>query len=81
MELGYPHALRHSYADYALAAGVGLTDIKFLMNHRNRDITESYMKGLMVALKPLQQKITDYILNTLEPRDTKGNVRKLVTAG
>jgi hypothetical protein len=35
----------------------------------------------MVALKPLQQKITDYILNTLEPRDTKGNVRKLVTAG
>lgn len=56
-----PHALRHSYATFAQGAGIKLTDISFLMNHRPANLTVAYMRALLPELAKQQQIITTYI--------------------
>lgn len=63
-----PHALRHTYASVAQAAGLNLTDIKFLMNHRSSDVTIRYMKAMLTALRDCQQQVTNYLLGVLTPK-------------
>lgn len=63
-----PHALRHSYATFAQAAGIKLSDISFLMNHRPANLTMAYMRALLPELVKHQQKITDYIREHLAKR-------------
>lgn len=60
-----PHALRHSYATLAQGAGIKLTDISFLMNHRPANLTVAYMRALLPELAKQQQVITGYILSFL----------------
>jgi integrase len=63
-----PHALRHTYASVAQAAGLNLTDIKFLLNHRSSDVTVRYMKAMLTALRESQQQVTNYYLKVLAPK-------------
>ena len=68
LKLFGPHALRHTYASVAQAAGLNLTDIKFLMNHRSSDVTVRYMKAMLTALRDSQQQVTNYLLAVLTPK-------------
>ncbi|MDH3771914.1 MAG: tyrosine-type recombinase/integrase, partial [Nitrospirota bacterium] len=59
-----PHCLRHSYASFAKAAGLGQLDIALLMNHKLPGVTGGYIHeaALMEHLKMCQEKITNHLL-------------------
>lgn len=63
------HGLRATYASAAEAAGVGEYHLKLLLNHaipRGNDVTGRYISPDVDALRPSQQKVTDWLLKALK---------------
>jgi integrase len=60
-----PHVLRHSYASFAKAAGLGQMDIALLMNHKLPGVTGGYIQEttLIEHLKEAHDRVTRYILD------------------
>lgn len=73
------HALRHTFATCANAAGIGIYDLKLLMNHAlSGDVTTVYI-GSGEHLRRAQQKVTDYINSWMLPQP-KSKARKVAAA-
>ena len=55
-----PHALRHTYATVANAAGIGVYDLKLLMNHSlpRGDVTSGYLNPDVEQLRKSQRMVT-----------------------
>ncbi|MDR4501164.1 MAG: integrase family protein [Nitrospirales bacterium] len=64
-----PHAYRHSYRTLALEAGIPYTETCLLLNHKLRDVSYGYITrdALMQHLKLQQEKMTNYLLDALDP--------------
>ncbi len=60
-----PHVLRHSYASFAKAAGLGQMDIALLMNHKLPGVTGGYIQEmtLIEQLKGAQERVNQHILD------------------
>lgn len=69
-----PHALRHSFATAATAAGLDPFAIKLLLNHQLPGVTGGYIHGsaLGVTLREAQERVTAYLLGQIH-----GNVLPL----
>ncbi|WP_300336525.1 tyrosine-type recombinase/integrase [Accumulibacter sp.] len=69
-----PHALRHSFATAATAAGLDPFAIKLLLNHQLPGVTGGYIHGsaLGVTLREAQERVTAYLLGQIH-----GNVLAL----
>ena len=63
------HSLRHSYRTLALEAGIPYTETCLLLNHKLRDVSYGYITrdALMQHLKIQQEKMTNYLLEALDP--------------
>lgn len=62
------HGLRHTFATCANAAGIGVYDLKLLMNHAlSGDVTTVYISS-GEHLRRAQQKVTDYISSWMLPQ-------------
>ncbi len=59
-----PHVLRHSYASFAKAAGLGQMDIALLMNHKLPGVTGGYIQEttLIEHFRAAQERVTRHIL-------------------
>jgi integrase len=59
-----PHALRHTYATAAKAAGLSEFDIKLLLNHKLPGVTGGYIHGTSLGdhLRQCQQTVTAFVL-------------------
>jgi len=55
------HDLRRTFASLADLAGISFTDIKHLMVHRKKDITELYMQSQEIKAKANYQQIFDLL--------------------
>jgi len=60
-----PHALRHTFATMANAAGVSFTDIKLLLNHKSQDVTFGYITPHIGPLRSAQEKVTKFLTEIL----------------
>ena len=62
-----PHVLRHSYASFAKAAGLGQMDIALLMNHKLPGVTGGYIQEmtLIEQLKGAQERVNQHILDII----------------
>ena len=62
-----PHALRHSFATAATAAGLDPFTIKLLLNHQLPGVTGGYIHGsaLGQTLKAAQERVTAYLLGQI----------------
>lgn len=69
-----PHALRHSFATAAAAAGLDPFAIKLLLNHQLPGVTGGYIHGsaLGATLRDAQERVTAYLLGEIH-----GNVLPL----
>lgn len=69
-----PHALRHSFATAATAAGLDPFAIKLLLNHQLPGVTGGYIHGsaLGATLRDAQERVTAYLLGEIH-----GNVLPL----
>ncbi len=58
------HALRHTYATAAKAAGLSEFDIKLLLNHKLPGVTGGYIHGTSLGdhLRQCQQTVTAFVL-------------------
>jgi integrase len=66
-----PHDLRRSWASFAERAGLGAYAIKAALNHgTSGDVTGTHYAQLDTEdLRPLMQKVEDYIIRLVEPVD------------
>lgn len=66
-----PHDLRRSWASFAERAGIGGYAVKAALNHGpGTDVTaRNYVQLDSEDLRPLMQKVEDYILRLVEPVD------------
>jgi hypothetical protein len=63
-----PHALLHTYATVANASGVGVYDLKLLMNHSlpRGDATSGYVNPDVEQLRKSQNLVTREIMSAIE---------------
>ena len=68
-DLPSAHAYRHSYRTLALEAGIPYTETCLLMNHSLRGVSHGYITrdALMQHLQIQQEKMTNYLLDALDP--------------
>ena len=64
------HDMRRTYSS-AIDGIVGYYELKRLLNHSVRadDVTAGYVVKNTEKLRPLMQKVTDHILNLVQPRE------------
>ena len=64
------HDMRRTYTS-AIDGIVGYYELKRLLNHSVRadDVTAGYVVKNTEKLRPLMQKVTDHILNLVQPRE------------